>query len=228
MLHTCLTATRFARSLLGGVTLAALAGCAGENAQLVALKTLQTTVRYEQKIDAKIAAEKEFYRDQMANLRTSLAGEPVDKVCLPDDDEVEDAAAKDGKLSDDCFGNPDFKKSWLYGRILTDAQRDARRTAGTLMSADDGAVMEIIQDFAARGIAVNHEALAEVERQQQVLAQEVAQSLKPLEKQKKRLKTLRQGLTTLTSEPDAGIDLTRIQNFAEIIAAELQRIEATE
>lgn len=228
MLRTPFTPTRFSQFLLGGLTLATLAGCAGENAQLVAFKTLQTAVRYEQKLDAKIAAEKKFYRDQMDTLRTSLAGNPTDPKCFPDDEKNVAVLLTTGSIPDDCFGNPDFKKSWLYGRVMTAAQRDARRTAGTLMSADDGSVMAIIQDFAARGIAVNDEALAEVERQQRVLAEQVAAALKPLEKQKGRLKSLRQGLTTLAAEPDAGIDLARIQSFAEIIAAELKRSGASE
>jgi hypothetical protein len=216
--------------LLVGACLALtmLAGCAGDNARKVAFNTLQTTVQYEKKLDAKIAAEQAFYRTQLANLRESLAGAPIDRKCLPDDDlSTGGNASGDGRAAKsaeqgDCFGNPDFKSSWLYGRIFTAAQRDARTTAGRLMSSDDGAVIAEIIDFAGRGIDVQRAALRDVADQQRALTDQVAGSLKPLQKQKARLATVRKGLTTLSATPDAGLDLGRVQAIAEIVINQIK------
>ncbi|GHD51302.1 hypothetical protein GCM10017083_25570 [Thalassobaculum fulvum] len=211
-----------------------LAGCAGDNARTVAFNTLQTTVLYEKKLDAKIAAEQAFYRTQLTTLRESLAGAPIDRKCLPDGAGPTGGSAPAGGLAAkpaderDCFGNPDFKSSWLYGRIFTAAQRDARTTAGRLLSSDDGAVIAEIIDFAGRGIDVQRAALREVADQQRALTDQVAGSLKPLQKQKARLATIRKGLTTLSATPDTGLDLGQVQTIAEKIVEQIKAASAAQ
>lgn len=194
-------------ALLGGwLAVGLLGGCAGDNARLMALQTLKTVTEYEQQIDRKVTAEKAFYADQMTTLSDSLAGPP---------------AQPGGQSSDDAF-----ERSWLYGRIRVSAEADARKTAGRILSSDDGDTLSLISDFVGRGLEVNRTLLIEVSAQRTVLTRQVAESLRPLEKQKARLSSLRKGLATLTAEPSAEIRLAPVKAFAEAVLKELRTNQA--
>ncbi len=56
-----------------GITFSLLSGCStGKEAQLLALATLSQTLQYENAINAKIAAEKTYYRDIIEAISTSM------------------------------------------------------------------------------------------------------------------------------------------------------------
>jgi len=193
----------FARpmGLVACIALALLSGCAGENARLVALQTLKATAEYEQQLDRKITAEREFYATQLQLLSDGLA-----------------ATGRDGTAI-----TSDAKLTWLFGHIKVTTHQDALRTAGRIMAADPGEVSAEIVDYVARGIAENWVAIEEVRAERKALALKAAQTLGPIEKQKKRLGELRKGLTALAAAPSASSRLAEVKAIAEVVAAEIRK-----
>ncbi|BBK43495.1 hypothetical protein STVA_35150 [Allostella vacuolata] len=185
------------------VSLSGLAGCAGENARLVAQQTVKATIEYEQQVDRKIVAEKAFYAEQVATLSDALAGPPA--------------------ASGEAGAAGLSKQTWLHGRIRVAANQDARETAGRILASHDGEVLALMSSYVARGMEANREALQEIARERMALAQQLDGTLKPLEKQKARLKALREGLTTLSAERDSAARLAELRAVAEVVIEELRK-----
>lgn len=200
-----------------GTTAVLLAGCADDNARIVALNTMKVSASYEMKLDEKIKAENKFYRDQLDNLWILMAGVKTATDCATD----QQAASANASTHNDaeakkCIG-PNFKKGWLYGRIMTAANKDSRETAGRLLSTKDGEILTAISRFVGRGVAVNRGALQEVRAQRATLTNRIATALLPIEKQKARLKALRKGLTTLSEKSDFKARFGQIQKIAKTV-----------
>lgn len=191
------------------VVLLLMSGCAGENARDVALTTLKAVAQYEKELDRKINAEKAFYKRQSETLRAKLAGTTPDPS------------------SSDVLGIKEIKKTWLYGYIRTSTDKDARRTAGDILSRHPSQSISLIMDFVARGIEGNRSAIAEIRTKQAELAKKVGENLAPVNKQKNRLASLRKGLTTLAVKPDTAARLKQVKAIAKIVAKEIEKGEGS-
>ena len=196
------------RTLTIAALLLALPGCASENAQQLALTTLKALAQYEQEVDKKIAAEKTYYKDQAQNIRNKLAGTPI--------------TADNAHVTD-----TDIKKTWIYGHIRTSGVLDSRRSAGEILSRNKTRALTVITDYVAKGVNDNDAAIAEIRARQADLARRLVKNLQPIEKQKKRLTTLRKGLTSLAAAPDDKAKLSQVKAIAEVLFKEIQKKDDT-
>lgn len=183
---------------------AGLTACADtKSAQELAYETLQTVARYEQEVDAKIAAEKTFYRDQLETIRVLIGGVPAD-----------DAASK-------CETATAAQCTWLYGRISTAILRDARIAAADILTEEEPQAIALMISMLDRGIEAETAAIADARARQKELGTALANNLAPLVKQKQRLAELRKGLTRLAAEPSASDRFKLVKSLIEAVAKEI-------
>ena len=175
----------------------AAGGCTNsDNAQQLALATLKVTANYENQIDEKISAEKRFYKDQLENIRVSLGGVPMDTK-LSDQDREE-------KL----------RKTWLYAHMRVNAARDGLMTAGNILSQDEALSWGLMIAFLEKGIRDDVNSIADARAKQASLEEQFVKALAPLKKQKKRLKKIRKGLSTLAAGRGEGDRFTLAMTLA--------------
>ena len=181
-----------------------LGGCADTNsAQQLALETLKVTAAYENQVDAKIAAERRFYKDQLETIRVSLGGRPLDTALTP---------KKRLEL---------LENTWLYVHIRVETARDGLSTAGNILSQPSSLSWGLTSDYLRRGVTSDADSIAEARAKQAELSQKLVQALVPLTKQKARLKQIRKDLAALAAGKGAGDHLALAMALAKSLAEEI-------
>ncbi len=177
-----MTEGRFHR-LAAALTVCFACGCSADNdAMEFASQLRRLTVEYEQARDKKIEAERKFYRDQRKNLRRIIAG-----------------AEALGNVGEGDFATT---KTVVYGRIITDANRDASLRAESLIASPG--VIQIntsLAEFLQRGLEQDRKAYLEAQRRQQQLRENLLVELVKIDAQTQRLKTIRKKLLELEKDP---------------------------
>src|SRR5262245_27499966 len=93
------------------IVLITSAGCAANrDAQELASRVLQQTIKYEAEVDKKVAAERAFYADQRRLIRLALGGNSA----------ITEPTSDQGR---------EIQRTLIYGRIRTNAERGARLLA---------------------------------------------------------------------------------------------------
>lgn len=198
-------AQSFTRLLGAGMAVLMLSACASQSAQEVALSSLKALADYEKQVDAKIAAEKKFYRGQAKVMQDALAGVPV-------------TAEANAPVSDE-----DIQKTWVYLQIRTSATADARKTAGDILALDRARAISLMTAFVMNGIREDYAAIIEARAAQARLMKQFVAELNPVEKQRQRLAALRKGLTTLATAPDDAASLAQAQAIGAVLLEEIKK-----
>ena len=181
-----------------------MAACTtSQSAQELALATLKATAAYENEIDKKINAEKQFYEAQLGNIRSALGGVPLE----------ENLSAKDREK--------ELRKTWLYGNIRTNAARAGRLTAGKIMSQPPPLSAGLMIEFLEKGLKEDVEAIAQARAKQEELTRQLVTSLAPVKKQKNRLSAIRKGLAILAAGGGEGDRFALALGFAKALAKEI-------
>ena len=196
---------RLQRLILSLVCTLGMAACtASQSAQELALATLKATAAYENEIDKKINAERQFYEAQLGNIRSALGGVLLKENLSPED--------RDNEL----------RKTWLYGHIRTNTARAGRLTAGKILSQDRPLTAGLMIEFLEKGLKEDVEAIAQVRAKQEELTRQLVTSLAPVKKQKNRLSAIRKGLTTLAAGGGEGDRFALALGFAKALAQEIE------
>ncbi len=180
-------------------------GCeADRHAQQLAFNVIQTSIRYEAEVDKKIAAEKTFYRDQKAYIHASLVGR-----------------ANISKIGDET--GEDIKGTLLYGRIHTQAERDARLTAEEIVSSNPPRIFGQVIDYITKGVKDDQAFFLDILERQRRLDQNLLATLEKIDQQKGKLKNSRNMLTSLASQVDIAEQVQQILEFGKAVQQEIDK-----
>jgi hypothetical protein len=163
------------------LTLLATSCAADRQARSTAADLTQAVLKYEKDVDAKVAAEKTFYHDQLATLRKALGG----------NDAVTTLQRSIGQTQSDEV------KSLPYMRVVTSANRDARMAADGLITGAQPPSITAMIEYVDKGVQNEREEyLGYLERQRE-LTKTLGDNLQPIEQQKAKAANVRSSLAEL-------------------------------
>jgi hypothetical protein len=181
------------------------AGCAANrHAQELASRVLQQTVKYEAEVDKKAAAEKAFYVDQRELIRLVLGGNSA----------ITEPTADKGTA---------IQKTLIYGRIRSNAERGARLVADEIVAADAPRIMGRVIEYIDLGVKEDRTFYLGILERQRQLTVDLLTKLEKLEQQKARLRSVRNHLTTLATQPDISAQLTELVEFGKAVEDQLKK-----
>lgn len=186
------------------IIISVCAGCAADrDARQLAIHVIQDTVKYEAEVDKKITAEKTFYREQQARIRAALIGKA--KITAIDEETNE------------------IRQTLIYGRIRTDAERDARLTADEIVSSNPPRLIGHIIDYLVKGLKEDQAFCLDISERQRRLSENLLASLEKLDQQKENLKNVRKRLTVLATQPDIYAQLNEIVEFGKAVEEQMSK-----
>ena len=181
--------------------------CTGsEAARDVAKSTIAIITANEKQVNDKVIAEKAFYRNEQAALRAYLTG----TVNLKSGDKQ----------------TLNVTESLVWGRIVNNANRDARLTAEALVNSTRPNVMGVSIAYIQKGVDADNAAYRELAARRTRLRENLLKELAKLDQQKSRLKKAKKVLTKLTKAPDAAGDFNLIKNYADVIKNAIEKLTA--
>jgi len=178
-----------------------LTGCTttGQHARDVAATTLKVLSAQQQQIDAKMAAENQFCKQQMLNIGRSL-GPGFD-------------------LND----TNDIKNTWLFGHLATSAAMDSMVTTEKLISEPDYASTGILMDFLNKGIDDDKQAILQIQQAQNNLQNSFQSNLKALQDDQTVIESMRKNLSQLSESPSLKMQLQQVESYGQAMYDELKK-----
>lgn len=193
------------------IVVTTLHGCtANLQSQQLALHTWQSLIRYETEVSDKINAENAFYQTQLLNFRRGLTG-------------FTSLSESTGRSNQKDKIN--IENSLLYGRIYTNAQRDALLTADSLLHASSPKISTAIIQMIDKGFNEDISHYQEIAKRDKELSENFLSSLVKLNQEKIKLGKARDNLAKLSKDSDLDERLSILSEHGQVIAKELENID---
>ena len=170
-------------------------GCAADRRARSTAAELSGAVKgYQSEVDAKVAAEKKFYHDQLATLRRALG--------------ANDAVTQ---LQETAATKPELPRSLPYMRVITSANRDARLASDAVVASKDAPMTAMIE-YLEKGVSQEGaEYLSYLERQR-LLMSTLGEKLEPIGQQKAKADEFGKAVDELAKSPST---LQQAKDFAK-------------
>ena len=199
--------------LIIAITIATIfSGCGSKKLsqpQQLALHTWQSLIHYETKLTNKIDAENAFYQTQLLNFRRGLTG----FTNLSELSNTENEEDKDKNI---------IENSLIYGRIYTNAQRDALIIADSLFHASSPKITTAIIQMIDKGISEDISHYKLLGKRDKELSENLLSNLVKLNQEKIKLKQVRDNLARLSKDPGLDEKLGILVEHVQVIAKELE------
>jgi len=189
-----------------------MTGCSADrDAQSVAGHLLDYTAQYKANVDAKIAAEKQFYTTQSETLSRSIMG-------------YADLGQLSSTPQSDSTASPvrDIQKSLLYGTVRVRAEREAREVADSIVSSNSPPVMTQILNYVSNGVAQEQATYNAMAQRSLSLDESFRASLEKIDVQEQLLDAARTELQSLYRTPSNSARLQEILVFAQSVGQQVR------
>lgn len=169
-------------------------GCATDfKARKTAAVTLQMLAENQAQLDLKMAAEKQFYSSQLAQMQQALGP------------------------GSNLNSTGDLTRTWIYGYVATHTLKDAQSAAGEIIAQPESLSLAIITDYLGKGIDDEIAAIVALKQKQDSLQAALQTNLKSLQISQDRMDQIRSCLGKLKEKPSLQDDFTTAQAYGQAI-----------